>query len=373
MTILGMLTLLSLALLALTWAGYPVLVWVLSRFRRAPDARAGAAMPGVTIVIATREAPEAVLARVRNCLESEYDPGRLRVVVAVNRSADPGDEAVVELAPGRVRLIEVPGDGGKAAALNAGVAASMGEVLVFTDTFQRFAPDTVRRLVEALDGPGLAAVSGRLITPESTPLLMRLYWRYETWLRTAEARLHSTVGVTGAVWALRRDRWSPLPAGVLLDDVYAPMRVVLGGGRVGYASDAVAYELRHVAPAREYRRKVRTLTGVIQACAWLPALLSPVHNPIWAQFVIHKLFRLLTPVLLLILVLYALQLTMLLPRDLLLFGAPAGALAAAWVARSRSPRAARLRAVAVEAALLQAAIVMAGVNGVRGRWEVWNG
>src|SRR5205814_2287338 len=115
------------------------------------------------------------------------------------------------------------------------------------------------------------------------------------WLRRCEAQVHSCVGVTGAVYAMRRKLWSPLPAGLINDDVYIPMRMVLAGYRIAFADDAHAVETRRPTAQQEYTRKLRTLTGVLQLCAWLPELLVPHRNPIWPQFVIHKLLRLLTP------------------------------------------------------------------------------
>ena len=130
--------------------------------------------------------------------------------------------------------------------------------------------------------------------------LAERYWRLERWLRKWEARLHSSVGVTGAIYAMRRELWKPLPANLILDDVYLPMRLVLDGWRVGFTDQARARDVRRFEAGQEYRRKVRTLTGVIQVCAWLPGVLNPVRNPIWLQFVFHKLLRLLTPYLVVI-------------------------------------------------------------------------
>ena len=48
----------------------------------------------------------------------------------------------------------------------------------------------------------------------------------------ARAASGSTLGATGAIYAVRRALWRPLPADTLLDDVLAPMRVVLAGYRV---------------------------------------------------------------------------------------------------------------------------------------------
>jgi len=44
---------------------------------------------------------------------------------------------------------------------------------------------------------------------------------------------------------MRRSLWSPLPASLILDDVYTPMRVVLAGRRVAFVDDARATDLRN--------------------------------------------------------------------------------------------------------------------------------
>jgi hypothetical protein len=191
-------------------------------------------------------------------------------------------------------------------------------------------------------------------------------------LRRDEARIHSAIGVTGAIYAMRRERWTPLPAGVILDDVYTPMRLVLEGFRVGFTPAARAADARRTSADQEYRRKVRTLTGVIQLCAWLPGVLVPGRNPVWAQFVFHKLLRLLTPYLLLLAAVATLaELAARSPARTFWLGALAVAIAG--LAASLLPRVGpRVRGLVVWGVTLQAAIVVATVNGVRGRWDVWH-
>lgn len=377
----------SAAAIAAIWLGYPLVVAVVGTLRP-PLARGevGADAPTVTAVVASRDDAAAIRARVADLLASDYDPRRLDVVVALDAAgaaASPA-ELVWPAAEqgGRVTVVTGDAPGGKAAALNAAVRAARGTLLVFTDTGQRFHRDAVARLVAALADRRFGAMSGALdigheVTGEGgPPTLAERYWRYERRLRRGEARLHSAVGVTGAVYAMRRALWSPLPAGLILDDLYVPMRLVLDGHRVGFADDARAVDTRRFAAAQEYRRKVRTLTGVIQLCAWLPAVLVPVRNPIWAQFLFHKLLRLATPYL-----------------ALAAAVGVAGTLGAALADRARgtgvgTPVA--LLAAALAAAVLlvppvrrrvahqlewgvslQAAVVVATINGLRGRWNVW--
>jgi len=367
--------LVSLACILAVWALYPALVGLVAavvRRREARGARAPGALPRVTAIVATRADAIAVRERVDDLLRSEYPASQLDVVVAYDaRTTEPtatwsGAEAA------RVQVVRGDEPGGKAAALNAGVRAARGDVLVFADSGQRFGPDAVALLVRALERPGVGAASGRLelaAGAKAPALPLRLYWSLERWLRRREADVHSAIGVTGAIYAMHRALWTPLPAGLILDDLFVPMRLVLGGQRIAFVDEARAYETRATTDGNEYRRKVRTLTGVLQLCAWLPQTLAPLRNPVWPQFVTHKLLRLLTPYWLLVCVAWAIAaIEHRIGLGWLL--AATVAFVAALQLRSRPFRA--LRSAVVSSILVQAAAVRATANGARGRWDVWH-
>jgi hypothetical protein len=151
------------------------------------------------------------------------------------------------------------------------------------------------------------------------------------------------------------------------------MRIVLGGRRVTVAESATAIETRTPTPAQEYTRKVRTLTGVLQLCAWMPALLVPGRNPIWIQFLFHKILRLLTPYWLLIAAVWLIAEVVVRagPGPLVVAAALVAALALiSWIASRSLAR--RVRGLLVEGLLVQAAVVVAGIKGLRGEWQVWD-
>jgi poly-beta-1,6-N-acetyl-D-glucosamine synthase len=122
-----------------------------------------------------------------------------------------------------------------------------------------------------------------------------LYWRYEKVLRRLESTIASTVGATGAIYALRRSAWQPLPEGTILDDVLAPMRAVLAGWSIAFDDRAKAFDHGSWDSATEARRKVRTLAGNVQILWLEPRLLLPFVNPVWLQYVSHKVGRLMVP------------------------------------------------------------------------------
>lgn len=289
----------------LLWAfvGYPVVMLARSRRARPPRFRCPDPdrQPGVSVVLAVRNAADTLKARVDNLLTQDYPEVR-EVIIACNGCTDESETVAADLAARhpQVHALSSPAEEGKAGALNRGAAFASAEILVFADARQRFDVRAIRRLVRAFNDPAVGGVTGRLVIGESDQPSGRAvgsYWRFETLLRIAEARTGSVVGATGAIYAVRRSLFTRLPPAVILDDVYLPMAVVMQGSRMTMAPGAVAYDRPSRDYRSEYRRRVRTLVGNIELLRLMPGLLSPVSNPAFARYVSHKLFRLLTPVL----------------------------------------------------------------------------
>ena len=367
-----LLVIVSLVGLAVTWLVYPAGIFALAALRRSSPGTPRTVQPAVSVVLATCDDAGTIRRRVSNLLASRYPSDRIEVIVAIDaaRQGATADE-LSNLDP-RVRAVLGDAPGGKAAALNAAVREARGDLLVFADAAQSFSEDSVARLVSALSDERYGAVSGALdVGGTGASNLSERYWVFERALRAAEARLYSAVGVTGAIYGMRRELWEPLPPGLILDDVYTPMRLVAAGWRVGFTEDARACDPRRFAPNDEYRRKVRTLTGVIQLCAWLPIVLNPFKNPIWLQFVCHKLLRLLTPYFVLLALIggmWAIA-TRVSVETLLGILAPLAVVVSLALMIRRVRVAAKTRLAWMFA--LQSAVVVATVNGARGRWDVW--
>ena len=301
----------SFVVIVYVYAGYPLLLAAWSRLAartpRKPDVAATREWPSLSILVAARNEAGRLPARIANLLDLTY-PGRHEIVVISDGSTDNTVAAVEAFVSSRprplpVRVIQVPA-GGKPRALNAGVAASTGQVLVFADARQRFAPDALVQLVANFDDPSVGGVTGELLldceagTPDNPSTIgegVGAYWRYEKWLRRKESAVWSTLGATGAIYALRRSLWKPLPPETLLDDVLAPMRAVLAGYRIVFEERARAFDRASADGVVEARRKRRTLAGNYQILRQEPRLLVPVVNPVWVQYLSHKVGRLIVP------------------------------------------------------------------------------
>src|SRR5207245_11310497 len=120
-----------------------------------------------------------------------------------------------------------------------------------------------------------------------------LYWRYETFIRSRECMVDSTIAVTGAIYAIRRTLFEPIPSDTILDDVLVPLRIARRGYRVIVESAAHAFDSVYVDPRQEFTRKVRTLAGHFQLFARERWLFNPFRNRLWLQTMSHKALRLL--------------------------------------------------------------------------------
>jgi cellulose synthase/poly-beta-1,6-N-acetylglucosamine synthase-like glycosyltransferase len=291
----------AIAFIVFTDGLYPLLIAAWARLRPRPVARRAGHAPQLSVVLAVHNEEARLVARLDNLLAQQYPPERLEILVVSDGSTDRTANILEEFARGepRVRPIVLADHRGKAGALNAGVAAARGELVAFADARQRFAPDALARLAENFADPAVGSASGELVLQGGGPGVaadVGLYWRYEKWIRRNESAAGSMLGATGAIYAVRRALWRPLPPGTLLDDFLAPLRIVRAGWRAVFDARAAALDQPSRRAADEFRRKARTLAGNWQAFGIEPAMLVPwLNSATWFQVWCHKLFRLLVP------------------------------------------------------------------------------
>jgi cellulose synthase/poly-beta-1,6-N-acetylglucosamine synthase-like glycosyltransferase len=287
------------ALLVYVYLGYPALAW--ARAALAPSPALGvAALPFVSVIVVAHDEADRIAARIDNLLALDYPRDRLEILIASDGSTDGTAERARAYAQDGVAVHAFAARRGKPAVLNDVVPRVSGAIVVLADARQRFEPGTVRALTRPFADPAVGAVSGELILTEApggatVGCGVGVYWRYEKHIRKSESRVDSTVGATGAVYAIRRELFEPIPEDTLLDDVLIPLHIVRRGYRVLFEPAARAWDRVAASAEEELARKVRTLAGNFQLFWRAPWLLDPRRNRIWLATVSHKGLRLLGP------------------------------------------------------------------------------
>lgn len=285
------------------YAGYPLVLALLSPRKPETLERNGAVSvgptPKTTLLISAYNEADCIAEKLDNTLAIDYPRDCLEIVVISDASEDDTDEVVRRYASRGVSLLRMPRRGGKTLGLNAGVAQSSGDIIVFSDANALYRADAVRRLVAPFSDARVGAVIGEstYVEPDSeSGRSESLYWRYETWIKALESRRGSVVGGDGAIYAVRRDLYKPMTADALSDFVN-PLQVVKAGFRCVYEPRALSYEEAAADFNREYRRKVRIVNRAWRALWSMRDMLNPLRHGAFAlKLWSHKVLRWWMPV-----------------------------------------------------------------------------
>ncbi len=295
---------LSLALLAYIYAGYPLLVWLLGRVR--PLTLGRETFTGqMSVVIAGYNEGGRLARKLESLFASDCASQIVEVLIGSDGSDDNTVEVIAALGDPRVRLVAFEERRGKPAVLNDLVPQCRTELVMLMDARQALEPSALSRLAACFADERVGVVSGELVfrseNADSTAAEgIGAYWKYEKFIRKSESRFRSVPGATGALYAIRKSLFRPIPEQTLLDDVVIPMQAIEQGYRCLIEPGAIAYDTPSQSTQQESVRKRRTIAGAAQLIINQPRWLLPWKNPIWIEFLSHKIARLCSPALLLV-------------------------------------------------------------------------
>lgn len=293
-----------LACLFYVYVGYPILIHVLSKLR--PLARRKEPMfAPVSVVIACHNEVDHVVNKVLSLLGSPQGTLIAEILIGSDGSTDGTVEVLQVLGDPRVRVYDFSARRGKPAVLNDLIPQCSSEYVILCDARQEVSEQAIPKLLANFADDRVGAVSGELMfVHESSDSTARhgigAYWRYEKLIRKAESRFRSVPGATGALYAIRKTLFRPISTNTLLDDVAIPMQAVVQGHLCVFESEAIAWDRPSRSLSHEAIRKRRTVAGAAQLLLHHPAWLLPWCNPIWFEYVSHKILRLASPLFLIV-------------------------------------------------------------------------
>ncbi|HEX5105945.1 MAG TPA: glycosyltransferase family 2 protein [Pirellulaceae bacterium] len=297
----------ALGLIAFAYVGYPTAIFALSRlFGRRPVALPlnHDRVPRVSVLVSALNEEEVIAERIENNLAQDYPAERLEIVIASDGSTDRTAEIVGEFEaqyPGRVKLVDYSVRRGKATAVNETLPQVAGDIVVLSDANTMFAKDAISKLARWFADDSIGVVCGKLklVDSASGKNVDGLYWRYETFLKECEGRLGALLGSNGAIYALRRQDFVPIPPDTIIDDFMIPLLVkIRRGKRIVYDTEAIAHEETAPDVRAEFRRRARIGAGGFQSLFRLSRLALPIYGWTSFAFLSHKVLRWLCPFLL---------------------------------------------------------------------------
>jgi cellulose synthase/poly-beta-1,6-N-acetylglucosamine synthase-like glycosyltransferase len=289
---------LSAAALLYTYAGYPMLLALISALRPRKVCR-GEFEPKVSIIITAYNEERDLEAKLANTLALDYPSDLLEIIVASDCSTDRTDEIARSFAGRGVQLFRQPRRLGKTAAQNSAVEQAHGEIILFSDATSLYQANAVRAIMPSFADATVGCVSGRLEYVDHSGSRVgrgaRSYWSYETFLKRHESRVGSLIGASGCLYAVRRSAYVPLYHEACSDFIIAT-KMVEQGLRAVFEPHAVCTEETNRQGDKELKMRVRIIAQTFTDLWRHRALLNPLRSGFYGvQLVSHKVMRYLVP------------------------------------------------------------------------------
>jgi poly-beta-1,6-N-acetyl-D-glucosamine synthase len=291
---------LSIGFIVYTYVLYPIILLVWYRLFHNKPALSNDYMPTVSLLIAAHNEENTIEEKIQNVLAIHYPADKIEVLIGLDGCTDTTSEILKKYTYSHINVIEFNERRGKSAVINDLAGRAENEILVFSDANTTYDQETVRKLVRHFKKTEIGGVCGKLkLIPYNrnvSSLGESVYWQYENMLKLMEGSIKTTIGATGAIYAIRRSLYKNLPVDqIVMDDFLIPLAVVSQGYRVIFDTDAVGYERTTASMDHEFSRKVRIGIANFVGLNEIRSLLSPrwkfVAFALWS----HKVIRWLVP------------------------------------------------------------------------------
>jgi cellulose synthase/poly-beta-1,6-N-acetylglucosamine synthase-like glycosyltransferase len=275
-----------------TYVGYPLLLRLWAVFTLRP-VKAADYEPYVSLIIAVHNEERTIARKLENILSLDYPKEKLQVLVVSDSSADSTNEIVSSFAARGVSLIKSEERGGKHRAQRRGIDHATGHILVLTDAAPLIERHALRNMMRNFADPSVGCAGGedRVFGEGSFESSEGAYISYDMSLRRLESMIGSSVGLSGAFFAVRPELCEPWD-NERSSDFHLALEAVRRGLRSVSDSSAVHHYTATRSHAVEFTRKTRTMLNGLVVFSRSRDLLNPFRYGFFAvQLLSHKFCR----------------------------------------------------------------------------------
>ena len=290
---------LSAAAIFYAYAGYPLILWLISFIIKAPIKKTNIA-PSVALIISAYNEEKILPKRIKNALELDYPDNLLEIAVISDGSTDKTNAIIQDFAKQSDNIVPciAPTNRGKTACLNEFVPKLHGDIILFSDANSFYDKTLIHRIVRPFADSEIGFVTGstKYFTSagENTIDATSLYSKLERLTKSLESKVGSCVGADGAVFAIRKSLFSPLQPDEI-NDLVIPIHIVSKGYR-GILEASVFCTEKAAGRTEEFQRQIRITNRTLRAIFNHKHLLNPFQYPFFSfKLFSHKLMKFLTP------------------------------------------------------------------------------
>ncbi|ADQ14096.1 sugar transferase [Halanaerobium hydrogeniformans] len=293
--------LLSLFIIIYGYFVYPLLLFITVKFIKKDEINfdGNEELPTITMITAAYNEENIIEEKIKNFYKLKYPEDKLEILLASDGSTDLSSKIIAANKGKKIKFFDYNFRRGKSAVINSLIKEAKGEILVFSDANTILESDILIKLVRPFNNTQIGGVSGNLIfeNPNSNPggEGEKLYSIYKNYLKELESKFKTIISVEGAIYAIRKKLFSPIPENTIVDDFIIAILIITKGYKIHYQKSARAYENTALSLSDEFKRRIRIGTGNLQSISLLKDIFSFKNYKILFMFSSHKISRWLVP------------------------------------------------------------------------------
>jgi len=291
----------SFFLLTATWLLYPSIIFLISKIRKPQNNNHSKKHKSpISIIIAAHNEEQIIAQRIKNIFSGTYPMNLLEVIITSDGSTDSTVAISQKLSKEfPIKVIDIQPQRGRANAHNAAAKIANGNILVFTDADTIFDKLFLDEIIKAFNNQKVGFASGCLkyINKNKSTIQknVNFYWKFELWLRKCESKIGLLSTGTGACCAVRKSLFREIPATGDVDFT-TPLDVIKNGYLCKYVPTAVAFDYLPSTKGSEFKARVRMTTKNFHGTLVRWGITNLILHPLYSVSIFfHKIFRWLTP------------------------------------------------------------------------------
>lgn len=282
-----------------TYLGYSIVLYFLVKlksfcYHKAKEIRFPF-KPNVTILVAAYNERYCIEKKITNTLELDYPDDKLEIIFITDGSDDGTQEIVKKYK--EITLLHHEKRQGKTEAINRAMKFVSNPIVIFSDANAMLNKRAILEITKHYSDPSIGCVSGEkriltLNTDNASGSGEGFYWKYESFLKSLDFKLNSTVGAAGELFSIRSKLYENVNKNTILDDFIISMKIAEKGYKIAYEPNAFASESASLSITEEMKRKIRISAGGIQSIFMLLNILNVFKYPTLSfQYISHRVLR----------------------------------------------------------------------------------
>lgn len=256
--------------------------------------------PTITLLVAAYNEEKVIGQKIENALGLKVLQEKIQIVIGSDGSNDKTNAIVRSYAQkySNIKLLDYKQRRGKVNVINESIKHCDGDIIILSDANAMYNNEAICNIIPHFQDSKVGCVAGEkkmMLASKNDNIGQNegLYWKLESFIKTAESQFDTVIGADGALYAIRKSLFQQLPENTSVDDFLLSMLIVKQGYKIEYEPNAYSYELSGQTLEVEFRRKVRIAAGNFFNLKFLTCFLGVSLRSF--LFISHKFLRWISP------------------------------------------------------------------------------